>query len=95
MRLYRFLDAHYGLLAVADRRIKISTIMELNDPFEFLGVNLSNRQFRWALRETKRQLSESQGLLCFSKTWRNPVLWGHYADSHRGLCLGFSVRARL
>ena len=65
--------------------------MELNDPFEFLGIKLSDRGFRQALMETKRQLSETKGLLCFSKTWKNPVLWGHYADRHRGLCLGFDV----
>ena len=23
----------------------------------------------------------------------NPVLWSHYADKHRGLCLGFDVKA--
>ncbi|CUS37678.1 DUF2971 domain-containing protein [Candidatus Nitrospira nitrificans] len=31
------------------------------------------------------------GVLCFSRTWRNPVLWSHYADKHRGICLGFDV----
>ena len=31
------------------------------------------------------------GLLCFSRQWHNPVLWAHYAESHRGLCLGFDV----
>lgn len=65
--------------------------MELNDPFEFLGVDLSDRQFRRALRETKAELSTTKGILCFSKTWTNPVLWGHYADKHRGICLGFEV----
>lgn len=91
MRLYHFLNAKYGIAALTDRRIKIATIMELNDPFEFLAVDLSDRPFRWALMQTKKQLSEKQGILCFSKTWRNPVLWGHYAQSHRGLCLGFDV----
>ena len=65
--------------------------MELNDPFEFLGIKLSDCRFRQALVETKREFSETTGLLCFSKTWRNPALWGHYADGHRGLCLGFDV----
>ena len=30
-------------------------------------------------------------MLCFSKDWSNPVLWSHYAEKHRGLCLGFDV----
>lgn len=39
----------------------------------------------------KRALSEYMGLLCFSENWRNPVQWSHYAESHRGICLGFDV----
>lgn len=65
--------------------------MELNDPFEFLGADLTDREFRRALNITKSSTSETQGILCFSKTWRNPILWSHYADKHRGLCLGFDV----
>ena len=29
------------------------------------------------------------GLLCFSRISHNPLLWGHYADSARGIALGF------
>jgi len=65
--------------------------MELNDPFEFLGVDLSDPDFRRQIKATKKTLSESRGLLCFSKNWHNPVLWGHYADKHRGICLGFDM----
>ena len=25
------------------------------------------------------------------RTWTNPLLWGHYADKHKGICLGFDV----
>jgi hypothetical protein len=65
--------------------------MELNDPFEFLGVELSDRAFRRGLQEAKSKLSQDNGLLCFTKGWHNPVLWGHYADKHRGMCLGFDI----
>ena len=91
VQVYHFLSADHGLDDLRHRRLRISRIIELNDPFEFLGVDLSDRTFRQAFWETKRQLSKTNGLLCFSKTWRNPVLWGHYADKHRGLCLGFDV----
>lgn len=91
MLVYHFLNAHYGLEGIRERRIKISRLMELNDPFEFLGVDLSGREFRKALKATKATISKTQGILCFSKTWKNPVLWGHYADKHKGICLGFEV----
>lgn len=29
------------------------------------------------------------GVCCFSWSYKNIVLWGNYADSHKGICLGF------
>ena len=40
-----------------------------------------------------KKLHNSQaGMLCFSENWTNPVLWSHYADNHKGICLGFDLR---
>lgn len=91
MRLYKFLNEQFGLQAIKDRRIKISIINELNDPFEFLGINLSNSVIKNAIESAKEELSKEAGLVCFSKKYSNPVLWSHYADKHKGLCLGFDV----
>jgi Protein of unknown function (DUF2971) len=91
MRVYKFLNAKYGLDALEKRRLKIARINELNDPFELLGTNLSNPKLRRAFTEMKNALNKNRGLLCFSKRWRNPVLWSHYSDGHRGLCLGFDI----
>jgi len=91
MRVFHFLNEKFGLKDLTERRLKIARIMELNDTFEFLGVELSDRNFRRTMKETKETLSKSKGLLCFSKNWQNPVLWGHYANKHRGICLGFDM----
>ena len=91
MRLYHFLNEHYGLKALCDQRLKVSEIMELNDPFEFLCVDLSDEYCHKVFNEHKRCLSKKHGLLCFSKNWKSPVQWAHYADRHKGLCLGFDV----
>ena len=91
MRVYHFLNKQCGLENIRKRRLKIATIMALNDPFEFLGLELSNRELRRAIVKTKKTLAKSRGLLCFSKNWSNPVQWAHYADKHKGLCLGFDV----
>jgi len=91
MRVYHFINAEFGLEDIIERRLKISRIMELNDPFEFLGANLSDPNFRKAMKATKATLSKSKGILCFSKNWNNPVQWSHYSDKHKGLCLGFDV----
>ena len=65
--------------------------MDLNDPFEFFGAELTNCEFRKAMKEAKHAAHEYTGLICFSANWKNPVQWAHYADKHKGLCLGFNI----
>ena len=91
MRVYHFLNKQYGLESLKKQRLKIAEIMSLNDPFELLGINLSEPSLRQAVNETKKELSKNRGLLCFSKNWRNPVQWAHYSDKHKGICIGFDV----
>lgn len=91
MRVYHLSNAHHALCNIALRRIKISRFSDLNDPFELLGADLRDKTLRKAFLETKNELHKNNGLICFSKSWENPVLWSHYADKHRGICLGFDI----
>ena len=91
MRVYHFLSKQYGMDDLLKRRLKIATLSDLNDPFELLAVSLSDSAVRRAFRKMKEELSRRRGLLCFSRDWHNPVQWSHYADKHRGVCLGFDV----
>jgi hypothetical protein len=91
MRVYHFTKAVHGLEDIRQRRIKIARISELNDPFEFLQVASRDPKTRARYQYVKRGLSEYMGLLCFSENWHNPVQWSHYAESHRGICLGFDI----
>jgi Protein of unknown function (DUF2971) len=34
------------------------------------------------------------GIISFTSDWKNPLLWSHYADKHKGICLGFDVDDR-
>jgi hypothetical protein len=79
---------------MAKRRLKISQIDQLNDPFELWCVYQKDRSLRDALRAYKNEMNARFGMLCFSKRWHNPVLWSHYADKHRGICLGFDLDSR-
>jgi len=57
MRVYHFLSPEYGLKDLKEKRLKISEIMSLNDPFEFLGVNLSDKDTRKKMKELKLSIS--------------------------------------
>ena len=91
MRAYKFLDAQYGLKSLYERRLKQSRICDLNDPFELTPYDLTNPDLRNTFLKTRDDMNQNRGLLCFSADWRNPVIWAHYSDKHRGLCLGFEI----
>lgn len=93
MRLYHFVSEQHGLTNIAKRRVKIAQIDDLNDPFELRAFSLSDRRVRAAFEKTRAAMAAARGMLCFSKGWQNPVQWSHYADRHRGICLGFDVRS--
>lgn len=92
LRLYYFTSAPIGLKVIREQRLRISRILELNDPFELECVDLRKRDRRKALRAWREEVHQLHGLICFSRDWTNPVQWAHYADKHRGLCLGFDVQ---
>jgi hypothetical protein len=91
MRAYKFLSKQFGLKAVYEGRLKQSRIHELNDPFDLAPYDLTDPTTRRAFRAVQEGLGAEAGLVCFSESWNNPVIWAHYGDQHRGLCLGFEV----
>lgn len=91
MRVYHIVSSKWGLENIREKRLKISRISDLNDPFELLGANLREKSSRLAFQRWKNQLNDIFGILCFSKTWKNPLLWSHYGEKHAGLCLGFDI----
>ena len=96
MRVYHFLPAEFALASISLKRIKIARLSEVNDPFELQALNVGGRKkFRAALSEWKGDLDQTKGMLCFSKSWQDPVLWSHYANRHHGICLGFDVEDEL
>ncbi|NDP48093.1 MAG: DUF2971 domain-containing protein [Sulfuriferula multivorans] len=91
MRLYHLTTAEYAISNIGLRRLKIARFGDLNDPFELLAAELEDKDFRKAVKSWKNEFHNTKGLLCFSESWHNPVLWSHYADKHRGVCLGFDI----
>jgi hypothetical protein len=95
MRVYHYLSKEYGLQALEKQRLKVGRIKELNDPFELLAAELSNRGDRRRFLEWKNETSRNIGFLCFSRHNKNPLLWSHYADKHRGVALEIEVDDQL
>lgn len=95
MRVYYLTGAQFALSNLALRRLKVARFEDLNDPFELMGIDVEDREHRSAFRELKDQINGSKGIICFSKSWGNPLMWGHYAEKHTGICLGFDIPDKL
>lgn len=93
IRVYHFCNEKYGLENIEKSRLKVATIMDLNDPFEMMCFSSRDSEQRKNILHFKRKVAEQFGMLCFSRTYVSPVQWGHYGDKHKGLCLGFDVDA--
>ena len=90
--LYKFMKSEHALSFLDDGFIKISTLKDLNDPYDLVpcivdappDFSIGTAKYR-AL--SLNWLSERHGLMCMSSTCSDPVLWAHYADCHRGVAL--------
>lgn len=91
MRAYYLTSKDWALEALKNRRLKIALFNDMNDPFELLGAELKTRKEKEELKQLKEETNATIGALCFSRSSDNPVLWSHYADKHRGICLGFDI----
>ena len=89
---YYFTSTKYALEAVKNRRLKVAELDKTNDPYEFMAVrppaSITMEDFQTTIRD---DFSESIKMICVSSTYKNPSLWGHYADRGKGICLGFET----
>lgn len=71
-----------------DRR-KIEAIVGNFDEWkqDFLATPISIIQER--LKSSSFKSHQNVGVLSFSEEETNILMWGHYADSHKGICIGF------
>jgi hypothetical protein len=90
--LYYLTSRKWAEVILTERRLKLSTIAELNDPFELLGASIGQPAARKVLKYVRRLVSDTFGLVCMSTTWTSPVMWAHYGDKHKGVCLAFEVK---
>jgi hypothetical protein len=90
-RVYHLTSAQFAIENISLGRMKVARILDLNDPYEFMSVNFRRRQKQILISDFKNKKHSDYGLLCFSQNWTNPVLWSHYGDRHRGICLGFNL----
>lgn len=80
IRLYYFMPEEHLLDLIINDEIKVSIPDECNDPLEFLPAGNDD-----SIDKEQRDC----GLISFSSHFGSSLMWAHYADSHRGVCIQF------
>lgn len=91
MNNYMYLAKKYGP--------PMSEVELLQDAQQMLADTARNPRYATASNaiqdEHARQVRSSIGILCVSAVRNDILMWSHYADFHRGVCLEFDGAAKL
>ena len=49
----------------------------------------STHSFNEHIQQAKKIVTKWVKITCFSETYKNPLLWAHYAEGHKGYVVGF------
>ena len=90
-RFYYFTPTRYALEDIKEQRVKVAEMGKANDPYEMLPAMWNDPIERMALLGLQKYISGKYKIVCLSETYKDPSLWGHYADRCQGICLGFDI----
>jgi len=60
---------------------------------DYIKVFYNPKQLFESLNKTVKDSKEFLGVSCFSNDFDNILMWAHYSDKHRGVCLKFDLLA--
>lgn len=75
----------YTIESLVNKGVYKNNPMNFNDPFDpyFKMIQSKYSDIIDPLNKIK--------ITCFSKQSENLLLWAHYGDSHKGICLGYTI----
>lgn len=102
MKLFRYQPINkLTLTNLSKKKNWVANPLEFNDPFEFrirdiYDINSEGNlvyldKESVKLRKLFLKELENYGVVCYSTNDVNQLLWSHYADYHRGMCLVFEI----
>ena len=80
--LYKYVNTSFLEETIDNGYLYLSDGNNFNDPFELRQID----------RETEEtNFIEGLHILCLTNSFRNKLMWSHYADSHKGVCLTVEI----
>ena len=87
MKIYKYHAININLLhSLRNKTNWYSKLPYLNDPYECFFLDHTQT-------DVYKDFLATLCVCCFSKNMDNILMWSHYADSHRGVCLEWTVGA--
>jgi len=85
MKIYKYQSININLLkSLQKKMIWYSRIDQLNDPYELFFIDNSGTEIYTNFRK-------SLCVCCFSKNKDEVLMWSHYGDNHKGICLEWEI----
>lgn len=85
IKAYIYMTYENMLKVLAGGALKVRTIDECNDPYEFMPAGPEGE--KWSKEY-------EMAFICFSSLYNSGAMWGHYGDKHKGVCLEFTFPLR-
>lgn len=81
---------NYSLKHLKAGKVSFAHISCFNDPCE-IALLPDEIPFDTTNSDMKYKYELYIRVFCFSKTFQNPLMWGHYGNSHKGFCVGYDL----
>lgn len=92
LKCYIFMKYENFVKVIENGHLKLVLPSETNDPYEFRPItpNEPEEKKQEAIKQYKDEISK-YGFLSFSSNPYSSVMWAHYSDNHKDLCLEFTL----
>lgn len=82
------------LQAIEEHYVFCPTYRELNDPMEGLYASTQRVREKSDYQAFVQEVQNEKlgvGIAAFCETWDNELMWAHYAEGFRGICVAYSL----
>lgn len=87
-KLYKYVPiSYYSLKNLRKQKLHLSANGEFNDIYEGIPADKMNNY----TYEDLTLLNNMAYISCFTETNKNMLMWSHYANSHKGICIEYDL----
>lgn len=93
MILYKYVGFDAGLTILETNTLGFSLPRDFNDPFEVTALALRGETVNVSVETdaVRNRFINKYAVLSLTRTPLNPLMWSHYADSHKGMVIGIDT----